>query len=78
MRPELGRLGGAGDHGEGRAEREDRGAEAERAVERWPTANEASRKISICPTVTGIDRVCTSRTELAWLPMPRKRAPSSR
>ena len=43
-----------------------------------PTAKEASRKISICPTVTGIDRVWTSRTELAWLPMPRKSAPSRR
>ena len=65
MRPELGGLGGAGDHGQRRAEREDRGAEAERAVERRrPRTRRAGRSAS-GRSVTGIDRVCTSRTELA-------------
>ena len=43
-----------------------------------PAANWAKRKMSNCAIVTGIDRVCTSRSELAWEPMPRKSAPSRR
>ena len=78
VRPQLRLLGGAGEHRHRRRQREDCGGERLRRNSGEPMAVAAKPKISTCAKVTGIDRVCTSRTVEACAPMVRNTAPNSR